>query len=160
MFRSVFVNNYLQRPFTPEYFNPDSSRAGLRERLHWVDDLSPPVIGMWNTSKPEVFNPRINFSRIHLDFTDLMGMLSVTLTTVTPNFDHFEADLDGAGWKRPPGSFMWFLHKGCNTLAVRAVNGFGVPGHTASVSVRYDGEVPSLVPPLDWVEVRACRSNS
>lgn len=146
-------NNYLSRPFTPEYFNPDSSRASLRERLHWVDELSPPTIGGWNTSRPEVFNPQINFSRVHLDFTDLMGLLSATLTTVTPNFDHFEANRDDAGWQRSPAAFMWTLHRGRNTLAVRAVNGFGVPGHTASVSVDYDGETPSLVPPLDAMEL-------
>jgi len=146
-------NNYLSRPFTPEYSNPDSSRAALRERLHWVDELSPPVIGMWNTSRPEVFNPQISFSRVHLDFTDLMGMLSVTLTTVTPNFDYFETNFDDAGWKRSPAEFMWMLYPGRNTLAVRAVNGFDVPGPVASVSVDYDGETPSLVPPLDAVEV-------
>jgi len=146
-------NDYLSRPLTPEYSNPDSSRASLRERLRWVDELSPPVIGMWNTCRPDVFNPQINFSRVHLDFTDLMGMLSATLTTVTPNFDYFETNLDDAGWKRSSNAFMWMLHRGRNTLAVRAVNGFGVPGHVASVSVDYDGEAPSLVPPLDAVEV-------
>jgi hypothetical protein len=145
-------NNYLSRPFTPEYTNPDSSRASLRERLRWVDELSPPVIGMWNTSKPEVFNPAINFSRIHLDFTDLMGMLAVTLTTVTPNFGHFETNTDAAGWKRSPASFVWLLRRGRNTLEVTAVNKFGVPGTAASVSVDYDGEAASLVPPLDAVE--------
>jgi hypothetical protein len=146
-------NNYLSKPFTPEYSNPDSSRAGLRERLHWTDELSPPRIGMWNTSRQDVFNPTINFSRIHLDFTDLMGMLSVTLTTVTPNFDHFETRHDAAAWERSPASFMWMLHPGRNTIEAKAVNGFGVPGHVASVSVDYDGKAPSLVPSLDSVDL-------
>ena len=64
--------------------------------------------------------------------------ISVALNTLTPNFQRFEIQLEGAGWKPSAETFAWNPHPGANRLEARTVNAFGVtgPGSTAVLEVK------------------------
>ncbi len=55
--------------------------------------------------------------------------LELAFRTVTPNFDYFEIVVDQSQvYRTAASSFRWMLHPGRNSLRVRPVNRFGVPG--------------------------------
>jgi hypothetical protein len=65
------------------------------------------------------------------------GSLKVALKTLTPNFKHYEVQLDNAGWKRSEDAFVWNVHPGHNSLEVRTVNRFGVNGPPSSAELEF-----------------------
>src|SRR5207244_7762538 len=56
------------------------------------------------------------------------GKIKVALKSLTPNFKSYEVQVDGAGWKTSPDSFLWKTHPGLNRIEARTVNQFGVKG--------------------------------
>ncbi len=67
--------------------------------------------------------------------------LRIVLKTVTPNFDHFELDIDGTDTqKNQQGEFSWNLHDGENHLEVTSVNQFGVRGFPSKVVILRRGQ--------------------
>ncbi len=56
------------------------------------------------------------------------GKINVALKTLTPNFERFEVQMDGGGWRACGASFVWQVHPGRNRLETRTVNQFGVAG--------------------------------
>jgi len=56
------------------------------------------------------------------------GQVRVRLQTLTPNFECYEAQLDGGGWQVAEATFFWNVQGGENRLAVRTRNKFGVNG--------------------------------
>jgi len=74
----------------------------------------------------------------HLSLAQVADGIKVRLQTLTPNFDRFEARLDGGAWKSCREEFDWKLHSGRNDLETRTINKFGVSGpiSTAQIQVR------------------------
>jgi hypothetical protein len=56
------------------------------------------------------------------------GNLVVSLRTLTPNFERFEARIDEGAWKPSDKQFIWQVHPGANRCEVRTVNAFAVNG--------------------------------
>jgi hypothetical protein len=58
------------------------------------------------------------------------GKIIFALDTFLPDFEKFEASVDGDEWERieNPDVFAWELHMGMNGLSLRAVNKAGVSG--------------------------------
>ena len=54
--------------------------------------------------------------------------LAVTLEHCMPWFDHYEAQIDGGGWRTVAESFDWPMREGVNRLECRAVNARQRPG--------------------------------
>lgn len=52
----------------------------------------------------------------------------VVLKTFTPNFSHFEVQLNDGEWKTSNDSFIWSAHEGVSHLEARTVNQLGVVG--------------------------------
>jgi hypothetical protein len=61
--------------------------------------------------------------------------ITVKAETMTPDFDRFRHRVDGGAWTDGPPPGEWKLHRGENTLDVRAVNKFGVEGAVSKVSL-------------------------
>ena len=64
----------------------------------------------------------------HLTLREAGSAIQVTVQTLTPNFDRFEARFDTASWARCSNEFVWKLQPGTNRLEVRTVNKFGITG--------------------------------
>ncbi|MBN2584213.1 MAG: right-handed parallel beta-helix repeat-containing protein [Planctomycetes bacterium] len=60
----------------------------------------------------------------------------VKADTMTPDFAMFRHRIDGGVWVDGPPPAEWNLHKGGNTLEVRAVNRFGVEGAVSTVALQ------------------------
>jgi hypothetical protein len=63
------------------------------------------------------------------------GAISVSLKTMTPNFNRYEVQTDGSGWKSSTGHFVWSVRPGPNRLEARTVNQFGVHGPISTVEL-------------------------
>jgi hypothetical protein len=61
--------------------------------------------------------------------------ITVKADTMTPDFDKFRHRLDGGAWTDGPPPREWKLHKGENTLEVRAINKFGVQGAVSKAAL-------------------------
>lgn len=114
--------------------------------VNWYDDRTPPKRQYsWFTDRERDMWPDLNTTRIHA--TSALGndRLYLRFETCTPNFSHFELQVNGAVWKQVGEEWTWLLRSGKNTLAARAVNKFGVKGRPSSVSVNYTN-VPFVDP--------------
>jgi hypothetical protein len=100
-------------------------------------------------------------NQVHVDLgasgkMDALGnAVTVTFTTVTPWFDHFEIADNGKRSQQTARELRWALRPGSNALSVRAVNAAGVAGPPARVEVVYHppraseggGKLSSSTPP-------------
>jgi hypothetical protein len=81
--------------------------------------------------------------------------LTVTFTTVTPWFHHYEVVDNGRRSQQAGGKLRWTLRPGSNALSVRAVNAAAVAGPPSQVEVVYHpprvtgvaGKISSSTPP-------------
>jgi hypothetical protein len=107
----IYVNPHLERPIAFE--------KRLRPRTRRVDEF------YWTLNQAEIL------ARRRID-----EVLDLAFDTVTPNFECFEILVDGRVRSRTGApTFRWRLHEGENTLAVRTVNRFGVPGIESSLKL-------------------------
>ncbi|HUT57078.1 MAG TPA: transglutaminase-like domain-containing protein [Phycisphaerae bacterium] len=69
------------------------------------------------------------------------GILAVQMGTVTPYFDTFLVNVDGAGWKAVDGAaYQWSLKPGANRLEMRIRNSSGVVGRVSFIELEYESE--------------------
>jgi hypothetical protein len=54
--------------------------------------------------------------------------LVVSLRTFMPNFETYQIQIDGNGWKQAEDHYTWKLHSGANRFEARCMNKFEVPG--------------------------------
>jgi hypothetical protein len=109
--------------------------------LLWVDDNLPPVFRFRpKTSDIADFYWTLNQTEIMVKKQDKEGLqLALAFRTFTPNFKHFEIVIDDRlHTESELSDFTWAMHPGVNTISVRSVNKFGVPGITsfANISVK------------------------
>ena len=136
----IFVtlrNNWFSDPYTKEYRDPTSYKSMSREALHWVDELSPPMIGYHNTRQERVFNWTIDHTTVHLDFTQRLGTLRVRLHATAPNLDTFLVSMNEGEWIPRPPVFQWDLRSGVNRIRARTRSRFGVEGPVSTVTLRH-----------------------
>ena len=141
-FHHIFVllrNNWFSDPYTKEYRDPTSYKSMGREALHWVDELSPPMIGYHNTQQEHVFNWCIDHTTIHLEFTQRLGTLRVCLNATAPNLDSFLVSLNEGRWMPRPAVFQWDVRSGTNTIRARTRSRFGVDGPVSKVTIQHEG---------------------
>ena len=80
-----------------------------------------------------------DLNKVHIDATTGYGndRLFLRFETYTPDFSHFELDVDDTGWKKVGQRWTWFLQSGQNTICVRAVNKMGVRGKPSWIIINY-----------------------
>lgn len=135
--RMVPRNNWYARP-TPKPLSHGSSFWPWNGYVNWYDDRTPPKRQYsWHTDRPRDMWPDLNL--VHVDITQGFGndRLFLRLTTYTPNFSHYEANVDGAGWKEIGERWTWLLQSGKNTVELRAVNKLGAKGKPSRFVVNH-----------------------
>jgi hypothetical protein len=126
--RVVPRNNWYEKP-TPRPLSHGSSWWPWDGYVNWYDDRTPPKRQYSShTDRPRDIWPDLN--KVHVDVTSAFGndRLFLRFETYTPNFSHFEVDVDDTGWKKVGERWTWLLQSGRNTLRVRAVNKLGARG--------------------------------
>ncbi|MFW6157854.1 MAG: hypothetical protein ACOC8E_00680 [Planctomycetota bacterium] len=79
-----------------------------------------------------------NTVNLHLARTSQPDKLAVQIETDMPNLERFEARRNGGEWKPVETPFQWTVSPGDNTLEVRGVNTFGLPGRAATATLTTD----------------------
>jgi len=144
--RLVTRNNWFEQP----YPRPLSHGHGgycpypWDGYLNWYDDRTPPKRNhSLYTDRARDMWPDLN--KVHVDMTQGFGndRLFLRFETYTPNFSHFEVNVDDTGWKEAGERWTWLLQSGRNTLSVRAVSKLGVKGFPSSF-VLHHADAPAF----------------
>jgi hypothetical protein len=104
--------------------------------VNWYDERTPPKRQYsWHTDRPQDMWPDLN--RVHLHVTSAAGddRLFLRFETYTPNFSHYEVDVDGTGWKEVGDRWVWLLQSGKNTIRTRSVSHLGAQGKPATIEL-------------------------
>jgi mannan endo-1,4-beta-mannosidase len=92
----------------------------------------------WHTRKnPEnpAVDPYFPINQVAVSLAPEPDQVQVTLQTMTPNFQRYEARIDGGAWAKTDASLRWSIHAGSNRLELRTVNLFGVEGPVTTVEI-------------------------
>jgi len=106
--------------------------------INWYDKSTHPRRNhSWHTDRPQDMWPDLN--KAHIDVTQGFGndRLFLRFETYTPNFSHFEINVDDTGWKKAGERWTWLLQSGRNTLRVRAVNKLGARGKHSVIELNH-----------------------
>jgi len=126
----------------------DSALPGNIDEQGWPTDIDWLV---WRDGPIQELHPRylyttnregdmywtLNQVAIYPSYGKAAGALRLEFDTVTPNFDRYEARLDGGEWTKCGGAYDWQLNAGANRLEARTVNAFGKAGIVSSLEVNY-----------------------
>lgn len=135
--RVVPRNNWYEKPY-PRPLSHGSSWWPWDGYINWYDERTPPKRQYTiHTDRPRDLWPDLN--RVHVDLSSTFGndRLFLRFETYTPNFSHYEVDVDDTGWKKVGERWTWLFQSGRNTLRVRAVNQLGVKGKPSSFVINY-----------------------
>jgi len=141
--RMVPRNNWYEKPY-PRPLAHGCSWWPWDGYVNWYDDRTPPKRQYtWHTDRPRDMWPDLN--KVHVDMTQGFGndRLFLRFETYTPNFSHFEVNVDDTGWKEAGERWTWLLQSGRNTLSVRAVSKLGVKGFPSSF-VLHHADAPAF----------------
>ena len=134
--RVVPRNNWFEKPYPkPLTHNSFTPWDGY---VNWYDEQSPPQRHYsHHTDRPRDMWPDLNL--VHVDAAQGFGndRLFLRFETYTPNFSHFEVNVDDTGWKKVSDHWAWLLQSGRNNLRVRAVNMLGAKGKPSVFAVNY-----------------------
>jgi len=136
--RMVPRNNWYEKPCPRPLSHGSGTNWPWNGYVNWYDSQTPPHRNYsWHTDRPQDMWPVLN--RVHVDAVQGMGNDRVFLRfeTYTPNFSHFEVDVDDTGWKRVGDRWTWLFQSGQNTLRVRAVNKLGAKGKPSVIIINH-----------------------
>ncbi|MFC1694020.1 transglutaminase-like domain-containing protein [Candidatus Latescibacterota bacterium] len=122
-------NNWYEKPYPRPLTHGSGTNWPWNGYINWYDERTLPKKNYsWHTDRPRDMWPDLN--RVHIDATQGFGndRLFLRFETYTPNFSHFEIDVDDTGWKKIGERWTWLLQSGRNTIRVRAVNKLGANG--------------------------------
>jgi hypothetical protein len=135
--RMVPRNNWYEKPY-PRPLAHGCTWWPWDGYVNWYDAKTPPKRQYsWQTDRPRDMWPDLN--KVHIDATSTFGndRLFLRFETYTPNFDHFEINVDDTGWKEAGERYSWLLQSGRNSISVRAVNKSGAKGHPSSMAFNH-----------------------
>ena len=136
--RMVPRNNWYEKPFPRPLNHGLGTDWPWNGYVNWYDSQTPPHRNFfWHTDRQQDMWPVLN--RVHVDAVQGMGNDRVFLRfeTYTPNFSHFEVNVDDTGWKRVGDRWTWLFQSGRNTLRVRAVNKLGAKGKPSVIIINH-----------------------
>ncbi len=135
--RTVPRNNYYEKP-SPMPLTHGNTWWPWDGYINWYDEITPPMRHYsHHTDRKRDMYPDLNKVHIHANSAFGNEMLYLHFETYTPNFSHFEVDLDGTGWQKSGQKRTWYLRSGKNTLRVRAVSKAGVKGMPSSAVIHF-----------------------
>jgi hypothetical protein len=135
--RIIPRNNWYEKP-TPRPLNHGMSQWPWNGYVNWYDERTPPKRQYSHfTDRARDLWPDLN--RVHVGATSGAGndVLFLHFETYTPNFSHFEVDVDETGWTKTDSRWAWHLQSGRNTLRVRAVSRMGVAGKPSRIVLNH-----------------------
>ena len=135
--RIIPRNNWYEKPF-PRPLSHGSYWWPWDSYINWYDERTPPKRQYtYHTDRPRDMWPDLNL--VHVDATSSFGTdrLFVRFETYTPNFGHFEVNVDDTGWKKVGERWTWLLQSGRNELRVRTVNKLGAKGKPSAFVVNH-----------------------
>ena len=135
--RIVPRNNWYEKPY-PRPLNHGLTQWPWDGYVNWYDRRTPPKRQYsWFTDRPRDMWPDIN--TVHIDATSSFGSdrLFLRFESYTPNFSHFEVNVDDTGWKKVSERWVWYFQSGRNALKVRAVNKLGAKGKPSSIVINH-----------------------
>jgi len=135
--RVVPRNNWYEKPY-PRPLSHGSSWWPWDGYVNWYDDRTPPKRQYsHHTDRARDLWPDLN--KVHVDVTTAFGndRLFLRFETYTPNFSHYEVNVDDTGWKKVGNRWTWLLQSGRNTIRVRSVSMAGVKGKPSEMIVNF-----------------------
>ncbi|MCE5251792.1 transglutaminase-like domain-containing protein [bacterium] len=136
--RLIPRNNWYEKPYPRPVTHGSGTNWPWNGYVNWYDSRTPPNRKYtWQTDRPRDMWPDLN--KVHVDATTGFGngRLFLRFETYTPNFSHYEVNVDDTGWKKVGDRWTWLLQSGRNTLAVRAVNKLGAKGKPSTFAVNH-----------------------
>lgn len=147
--RYIARNNFLSEPLAPKaQGNPSSYRqlnnqlndlpqSGLLHVSWWQPGDSPSLVGPMVTDEKD-FNFPLN--EVEADLRrplDREGVLELTLSTHTPQFDTYLLRRDSERWVNCGERILWKLQEGRNLLEIKSRNKWGRDGPVSVFEVDY-----------------------
>jgi hypothetical protein len=135
--RMVPRNNWYDMP-TPRPLTHGITWWPWDGYINWFDERTPPKRQYsWYTDRPRDMWPDLN--KVHVDAVSGFGndRLFLRFETYTPNFSHFEINVDDTGWKEVGERWTWLLQSGRNDVRVRAVNKLGAKGYPSRIELNH-----------------------
>jgi len=136
--RLVPRNNWYEKPYPRPLSHGSGTNWPWDGYVNWYDDRTPPVRkNSHHTDRPRDMWPDLN--TVHIDAVSGFGndRLFLRFETYTPNFSHFEVNVDDTGWKRVGERWTWLMQSGRNTILARAVNKLGAKGQPSAAIVNH-----------------------
>ena len=135
--RMIPRNNFYEKP-TPRPLSHYAGGYFWQGYVSWYDAKTP-MRGWYRdyTDRPRDLWPDLN--TVHINTTQGSGNenLFLEFETYTPNFSHFEVNVDHSGWKKTVERWTWHLVPGMNVVEVRSVSKMGVGGKPSQLVVNY-----------------------
>lgn len=120
-----------------KYFPGHPSRSD-KATLFWIDRRLPRVLSI-RTAVFDKSDLYWDLNRTYLTFGDSDSRakeVSVRLSTVTPNFSHFEISMNGGpSMKVVSSTLIWKIHEGENVISVYSVNNAGLKGIASRLAI-------------------------
>ncbi len=136
--RMVPRNNWYEKPCPRPLSHGSGTNWPWDGYINWYDEQTPPHRNYSrHTDRPRDMWPELN--KVHVDAAQGLGndRLFLRFETYTPNFSHFELNVDDTGWKKAGERWTWLFQSGLNTLRVRAVNKLGARGKQSSLVINH-----------------------
>ena len=140
--RMIPRNNWYEKPYPRPLSHGCGTNWPWDGYINWYDDRTPPKRNYsWHTNRMRDMWPDLN--RVHVDIVSGFGndRLFLRFETYTPNFSHYEVNVDDTGWKSVDDRWTWLLGSGRNILCVRAVNQLGAKGKPSWFIINH-GDAP------------------
>ncbi|MFC1541304.1 transglutaminase domain-containing protein [Candidatus Latescibacterota bacterium] len=147
--RIVMRNDHTVHPQPKEniyvdgFMVPYNSRGGewWGPQLHWTDEKTLPQITSANSGERDDFEWPLNEVKMDLKKISVPGddvVLAVSFSTFTPNFSHYELEVNGEQISIDGDVYIMRLREGINSLRISSVNVLGRKGFPSEFEIEYD----------------------
>ena len=136
-------NDYLSRPY-PRPLSQGSIIWPWNGYVSWYDEATPRKLQYaLHTDREIDFYPTLNRVQFSAVYGAKEGEIKIRMVTFAPNFDGFQVNIDGGGWRESPAEFVWKLKPSAvNTLEMRDKNCLGPKGKPSRLQVVWHYKAP------------------
>jgi len=136
--RMIPRNNFYEKPTPLPVSHGSGTNWPWNGYVNWYDGRTPVKRQYsWHTDRPRDMWPDLNKVYIHANSGFGNDRLFLRFETYTPNFSHFEVNVDDTGWKTVEEKYTWLLQSGRNSIKVRAVSKLGAKGYPSCMVLNY-----------------------
>ncbi|MEO9003628.1 MAG: hypothetical protein ABI288_02775, partial [Ginsengibacter sp.] len=137
--RSDFLSRATPRPLTQGGIN-----WPWNGYINWYDPATPRRLEYaLQTDRLADLYPTLNRVEFTATYGSTKGQIDIQMITATPNFETFEINIDGTGWRPVSDKFTWRLRPAAlNRLKMRTSNTAGVTGKPSSLELFWHYRAP------------------